>query len=194
MLVLITPTLTPGKFKGSLGKHRMVGISNFIDICRTNPTNPVDVLNLSGFFVLFGCVIQLIFWKIMNKMVMVLGPSFRDRKSLGIKQTQVKPNVNRDCLLELASHIQTAGKQIVWKMLLDPHHTKCRWDNAMWSLKTRDLNFLFRFDVTLHLLLGNEQLLRDTFTAAIGDLDMGTLCYLGIWKWYGADLILLLCF
>ena len=42
----------------------------------------------------------------MKKMLLVLGPPFRDRKSLETKKTQVKPNANRGWLIKLVNHIR----------------------------------------------------------------------------------------
>ena len=67
--------------------------SNFIDIWM-------------DFFVDFRCARQMIFWKWMKKLLLVLEPPFRDRKSLGTKQTQVKPNVNRCWPIRLVNYIQ----------------------------------------------------------------------------------------
>ena len=56
-----------------------------------------------------------------------MGPPFRDRKSLETKQTQVKPNANRDWPIKNGQAHQTAANQIVPKFFLDPHLTKCIW-------------------------------------------------------------------
>ena len=47
---------------------------------------------------------------------------FRDRKSLGTKQTQVTPNVNIGCTIELASHIQTHLSRMCWRCCWTPPH------------------------------------------------------------------------
>ena len=57
------------------------------------------------FFVDFGSALQVIFLKLMKKMMLVLGPRFRDRKSLETKQTQVKPNANRGWPIKPVDHI-----------------------------------------------------------------------------------------
>ena len=59
------------------------------------------------FFVDLGCALQITFWKLMKKMVLILGPPLRERKCLGRKQTHVEPNVNRCCPIELTSHIHS---------------------------------------------------------------------------------------
>ena len=72
------------------------------------------------FFVDFGYALQFIIWKLIQKALLVLGPPFRDRKSLETKQTQVKPNANRGWQKNGQPH-QTAANQIVPKFCLDPH-------------------------------------------------------------------------
>ena len=42
----------------------------------------------------------------MTKLLLLLGPPFRDRKSLETKQTQVKPNANRGWPIKLVNHIR----------------------------------------------------------------------------------------
>ena len=58
------------------------------------------------FFVDFGCVLQMIFWKLLKKMLLVLGPRFRDRESLGTTKTRVKSKANRGWPRKLVNHIQ----------------------------------------------------------------------------------------
>ena len=54
----------------------------------------------------FGCAPQFIFWKLMQNLLLVVGPPFRDRKSLETKQTQVKPNANRGWPIKPVNHIR----------------------------------------------------------------------------------------
>ena len=56
------------------------------------------------------------------KMVLVLGPSSRDRKSLGTQQTQVKPNANRGWPIKLANHIQPHLSRLCGKSSGTPPH------------------------------------------------------------------------
>ena len=66
-------------------------------------------------FVEFGCVLQMIFWKLMQILLLVIGTPFRDMKSLETKQTQIKPDANRGFPIELASHIQPQLSRLCWK-------------------------------------------------------------------------------
>ena len=69
----------------------MQNVSNFIDICRTNL---IQSLNLSGLLLSFGCVLQMIFWTLTLS------------KAVKINKTHVKHNANRDFSTGLANHTQ----------------------------------------------------------------------------------------
>ena len=53
----------------------------------------------------FGFPLQMIFWKLMKKITVGAGTLLGERKSLGIKQTQVEPNANRGCPIKVVNHI-----------------------------------------------------------------------------------------
>ena len=96
----ITPHRTS---KDEWRKPQIEDYSNFINICRTNS---IQVLNLHGFLCRLWLCHSNGILKIKEKMLLALGPSFRDRASLGIKQTQIKPNANRGLPIKLVNHIQ----------------------------------------------------------------------------------------
>ena len=98
VFALITPHITS---KDDWTK--IEDISNLINIYHTNS---IQVLNLHGFLYRFWLCLQTIPWKLITKLVLVLGSPFRDRKCLGTKQTQVKTNANRDRSIKLDNHIQ----------------------------------------------------------------------------------------
>ena len=58
------------------------------------------------FFVDFGIALQFIFWKLMKKLLLVLGPPFRDRKSMETRETQVKSNSKSGCSIKPVNHIR----------------------------------------------------------------------------------------
>ena len=66
---------------------------HLINICCKNS---IQVLNLHGFLCRFWLCHSIYILKIIEKLLLVLGPHFRVRKSPETIQTQVKPNANRD--------------------------------------------------------------------------------------------------
>ena len=63
-----------------------------INICHTNS---IQVLELRRIFLDFACVLQIIFWKFMNKSRTGSGTPFQRQEPLRTKQTQVKSNASR---------------------------------------------------------------------------------------------------
>ena len=102
---------------------RMESVSNLIDIYHKDS---IQVLNLHGFLYILFVHFKLYFWYWWKKLF-ILGPTFGDTKSLGTKQTQVKPNANRGCPIELTSQIQPQVTIFVPKILQEPHLKKCKW-------------------------------------------------------------------
>ena len=89
-----------------------------------------------GFFVDFGCALQFIFWKLMKKLLLVLGPPFRDRKSLETKQTQVKPNANKGWPIKPVNHIRPQLTRMCPNSSWTPHLIKCRWGTPTLGIST----------------------------------------------------------
>ena len=90
-----------------------------------------------NFLVDFGCAPQMIFWKLMKQLLLVLGPSLQRQKVSGNKAntsyTQCKQRLTHDT----GQPHPIAAKQIVFKIFLDPHLTKCRWGTpilGIWTL------------------------------------------------------------
>ena len=96
----ITPHRTS---KDDRRKSQIDDFSNLIDIFRTNS---IQVLNLHGFLCRLGLCHSNDILKIKEKKLLALGPSFRDRESLGTKQTQIKPNANKGLPIKPVNHIQ----------------------------------------------------------------------------------------
>ena len=110
VFVLITPRRTS---KDDRRKPQIEDICNFIVICRTKS---IEVLNLHGFLCKFKWYFEN-WWK---KLVLVLGPLFRDGKSLGTEQTQIKPNTNRGWPIKLVNHIQPQLNRLCQKSSRTP--------------------------------------------------------------------------
>ena len=79
---------------------------NSIDI---HHKNSIQVLNQHGINCKFWLCHSKYILEIDDKLIVVLGTTFRNRKSLGEKKhtnkTKVKPNANRGCPIELTTHI-----------------------------------------------------------------------------------------
>ena len=82
-------------------------------------SNSIDILvlisELQGLFEYFDCVLQIILLIFIKIVEMVLGSPYIEIKSVGTKQTQLKANTNRGCLLGLASHIQSKISRLCGK-------------------------------------------------------------------------------
>ena len=63
-------------------------------------------LNFHGFLCRFWLCPSIYILKINENMLLVLGPPYRHRKSLGITQTQVNPNANRGWPIKPVNHIR----------------------------------------------------------------------------------------
>ena len=74
------------------------------------------------FFLDFGSALQMILWKLMNKIDVGTGTLVRDRKPLGTKQTQVKPNANRGWPIKLVNHAQPQLSRLCPKSSWTPPH------------------------------------------------------------------------
>ena len=89
----------------------MEDVLNLINIC---PTNPIQVLNLHGFFEDFVCVLQMILLQKKNK-CWYWSPRAKTGSLQGIKQTQViNPKVSRGCPPLTANHISADCGKFTW--------------------------------------------------------------------------------
>ena len=77
--------------------------SNFTKIFRTIS---IRFLNLHGFIYRFWLCPSNGILKINEKNAVCTGTPYRDRRCLGTKRTQVKPNANRGWSIKLVNHIQ----------------------------------------------------------------------------------------
>ena len=87
------------------------------------------------FVVDFGCALQITFWKLMKILLLLPGLSFKDKNSLGTKQTQVEPNANRGWPIKLDNHIQPQLSRLCPKSSWTPASQNANGTPPYWGFQ-----------------------------------------------------------